>query len=101
MTKEQFDEIIYKIQDLDKKYNLAFESGVDLMSFMDGHSFVVEELFNSIFGLEKTAILYWYLYEYREGQMKIYDHKTSKVLYDFDKEGDLWKYMNDKGEPPF
>ena len=101
MTKEEFDKIIYKIQDLDKKYDLAFESGVDLMSFIDGHSFVVEKLFNSICGLEKTDILYWYLYEYREGNMKIYDQKTSEVLYDFDKEGDLWKYINNKGEPPF
>ena len=101
MTKEHFYKIIDNIRYCDDKCNRAFQAGVDLINFTGGYHSIIDGLLTSIFDKEKVGILYWYLYEYKEGEMKIYDQKTSEVLYDFDKEGDLWKYMNDKGESPF
>jgi glutamine cyclotransferase len=101
MKKEQFSNIIKELKNADQKCSGAFNIGIDTINFTDNYHSVIQELLRSIFGLEKTETLYWYLYEYQEGKMKIYDNKTSEVLYDFDKEGDLWKYMNDKGEPLF
>ncbi len=47
------------------------------------------------FSTEKIDVIDWYLYEYRKGKMIISDSKTKKVLYDLDKKGDLWKYLNE------
>ena len=47
------------------------------------------------FDTYKVDVINWYLYEHRKGKMIISDSKTKKVLYDLDKNGDLWKYLNE------
>ena len=96
MTEQKFLDIIEKLKSHFLKERQAYAVGIDVISFSDALNNVISDLLVDKFGQEKTNVLNWYLYEYRYGQMKLSDAKTGKVLYDLDKEGDLWKYMNEK-----
>ena len=38
--------------------------------------------------------IYWFLYEYNEDMMKIYDANTHEVIADIKTVNDLWEYLN-------
>ena len=40
-----------------------------------------------------TSTIDWYLYEYKKGEMKIFDSETEDILYDLDQEGELWRFV--------
>ena len=96
MTEQKFLEIVEKLKAHHLQERQAYAIGIDLINFSDPLNRVISDLLIDKFGPEKADVLNWYLYEYRYGKMIISDSKTKKVLYDMDKEGDLWKYMNEK-----
>ena len=96
MTKQKFLEIVEKLKAHYLQEGQAYAIGIDLINFSAPLNSVISDLLIDKFGPGKVDVLSWYLYEYRYGKMKITHSKTKEVLYDLDKEGDLWKYMNEK-----
>ena len=95
MKESTFNLVVAKLQEgyeLNRKTN---ELGISIIEITEGYAIAINALLMEAFSTEKVETLQWYLYEYRKGKMIISDSKTKKTLYDLDKKGDLWKYMND------
>ena len=95
MKEVTFNLVIDKLQ---KAHNLESDLsrlGLSVMELNEGYAIAINALLMEAFSTDKVETLQWYLYEYRKGKMIISDSKTKKTLYDLDKKGDLWKYMND------
>jgi len=95
MKESTFNLVVAKLQEgyeLNRKTN---ELGISIIEITQGYVIAINALLMEAFSTDKVETLQWYLYEYRKGKMIISDSKTKKVLYDLDKKGDLWKYMND------
>lgn len=93
MKRQDFEKIINKLQFTIIKCDVANSSGIDIVDFVNPFYSVISTFFESYFGEYVRTIIEWYLYEYKAGEMKILDSKTEEVLYDFDQEGDLWKFV--------
>lgn len=67
---------------------------IDLINYDDEinkpYMFIVERFFSEI----EWDCITWYVYEYRKGDMKIYDSKNGKVIADLETDEDLWNYLN-------
>ena len=95
MKESTFNLVVAKLQEgyeLNIKTN---ELGISIIEITEGYAIAINALLMEAFSTDKVETLQWYLYEYRKGKMIISDSKTKKTLYDLDKKGDLWKYMND------
>lgn len=95
MKESTFNLVVAKLQEgyeLNRKTN---ELGISIIEITEGYAIAINALLMEAFSTDKVETLQWYLYEYRKGKMIISDSKTKKTLYDLDKKGDLWKYMND------
>ncbi len=95
MKESTFNLVVAKLQEgyeLNRKTN---ELGISIIEITQGYAIAINALLMEAFSTDKVETLHWYLYEYRKGKMIIRDSKTKKTLYDLDKKGDLWKYMND------
>ncbi len=95
MKESTFNLVVAKLQEgyeLNRKTN---ELGISIIEITQGYDIAINALLMEAFSTDKVDTLQWYLYEYRKGKMIISDSKTKKTLYDLDKKGDLWKYMND------
>ncbi len=95
MKESTFNLVVAKLQEgyeLNRKTN---ELGISIIEITQGYAIAINALLMEAFSTDKVETLQWYLYEYRKGKMIISDSKTKKTLYDLDKKGDLWKYMND------
>lgn len=95
MKESTFNLVVAKLQEgyeLNRKTN---ELGISIIEITQGYAIAINALLMEAFSTDKVETLHWYLYEYRKGKMIISDSKTKKTLYDLDKKGDLWKYMND------
>ncbi len=95
MKESTFNLVVAKLQEGYEREGKISALGVSLMDITDGYAIVINALLMETFSTDKVDTLQWYLYEYRKGKMIISDSKTKKTLYDLDKKGDLWKYMND------
>lgn len=95
MKEETFNLVIDKLQ---KSYELESKLsglGLSIVELNEGYHIAIKALLMESFSTEKIDVIDWYLYEHRKGKMIISDSKTKKVLYDLDKKGDLWKYLNE------
>ena len=95
MKEVTFNLVIDKLQ---KAHNLESDLsrlGLSVMELNEGYRIAIKALLLESFDTYKVDVINWYLYEHRKGKMIISDSKTKKTLYDLDKKGDLWKYMND------
>ena len=95
MKEATFNLVIDKLQ---KAYELESKLsglGLSIVELNEGYHIAIKALLLELFSTDKIDVIDWYLYEFRKGKMIISDSKTKKVLYDLDKKGDLWKYLND------
>ena len=95
MKEVTFNLVIDKLQ---KAHNLESDLsrlGLSVMELNEGYRIAIKALLLESFDTYKVDVINWYLYEHRKGKMIISDSKTKKVLYDLDKNGDLWKYLNE------
>lgn len=94
MREETFNKVVSVLQ---SSYLIEGELngyGVNL-KHLDSYREAITALLSEFYSKDKLDTLYWFIYEYRKGKMKISDSKTKKVLFDLDKKGDLWKYMSE------
>ena len=67
---------------------------IDLIEFSDK---IIQpyNLLEKIFFTDiERDYIYWFLYEYNEDMMKIYDANTLEVIADIKTVNDLWEYLN-------
>jgi hypothetical protein len=63
MTKQQFEEVILKLQLTQLRSQELYKLGVDLMEIEEPYHKVIDILFNSCFNEEQMGWIDWYLYE--------------------------------------
>ena len=95
MKEATFNLVIAKLKESDEREGKLGALGFHTSEITEGYVIAIRALLMESFSTEKIDVINWYLYEYRKGKMIISDSKTKKVLYDLDKKGDLWKYLND------
>lgn len=93
MNKETFDKIINKLKSHHENCIQINLAGIDLINFNEDIYSVVSELLLFSFGEDAKEIIEWYLYEYREGKMQIMHPTKEEVMYDLDKDGELWRFV--------
>lgn len=97
ISKEQFIDYIDKIKEKDKLIHSIYQSSnrlIDLIEFSDK---IIQpyNLLEKIFFTDiERDYIYWFLYEYNEDMMKIYDANTHEVIADIKTVNDLWEYLN-------
>ena len=95
MKEATFNLVIDKLQKAHKLESELSGLGFSIVELNEGYRIAIKALLLELFSPDKIDVIDWYLYEFRKGKMIISDSKTKKVLYDLDKKGDLWKYLND------
>ena len=95
MKEATFNLVVAKLKESDEREGKLGALGFHTSEITEGYVIAIRALLMESFSTEKIDVINWYLYEYRKGKMIISDSKTKKVLYDLDKKGDLWKYLND------
>ena len=95
MKEATFNLVIDKLQKAHKLESELSGLGFSIVELNEGYRIAIKALLLELFSPDKIDVIDWYLYEFRKGKMFISDSKTKKVLYDLDKKGDLWKYLND------
>ena len=95
MKEAAFNLVVAKLREGHEREGKIAALGISTIDITEGYAIAINALLMEAFSTDKVDTLQWYLYEYREGKMIISDSKTKKTLYDLDKKGDLWKYMND------
>ena len=98
MNECSFNMMVEHLQDARNADEAVRKAGIDIYKITDNHHKVIDTTLRWIFGEGKVEVLYWYLYEYRKGKMKIYKKDTKEVLFNFDKKGELYRYMVDGEE---
>lgn len=63
MTKQQFEEVILKLQLTQLRSQELYKLGVDLMEIEEPYHKVIDILFSSCFNEEQMGWIDWYLYE--------------------------------------
>ena len=95
MKEATFNLVVAKLKESDEREGKLGALGFHTSEITEGYVIAIRALLMESFSTEKIDVINWYLYEYRKGKMIISDYKTKKVLYDLDKKGDLWKYLNE------
>ena len=95
MKEATFNLVVAKLKESDEREGKLGALGFHTSEITEGYVIAIRALLMESFSTEKIDVINWYLYEYRKGKMIISDSKTKKVLYDLDKRGDLWKYLNE------
>ena len=101
MTKQQFEEVILKLQLTQLRSRELYKLGVDLMEIEEPYHKVVDILFNSCFNGEQMGWIDWFLYE-REGMRgeilqahKTVDGEQVEICHTIDS---LWETVCEAGQ---
>ena len=104
MTQEKLNKIVKLLTSQKEKGRKLYALGVDDSLLTDELHEVIDILLECQFK-DKNETLSWYIYEDPDPPViyeRIHDdkenliaNKKDKVLYDFRKKGDLWRYLND------
>jgi hypothetical protein len=104
MTEKKLDEIIKLLASQKEKISKLYHLGIDAYEITDELYRVVDILLESQFK-DKHETLFWYIHEDPDPPLiysydpseegKPLTNKKRKILYDFRKKGDLWRYLND------
>ena len=110
MTEKKLDEIIKLLASQKEKISKLYHLGIDAYEITDELHKVIDILLKSQFK-DKYETLLWYIheepdppliysYDLSEEEKLLTNKKNpadskSKILYDFRKKGDLWRYLND------
>lgn len=97
ISKEQFMEYISKIQRNKKMCSDIYETSDELIDvyelvdrFVQPYKLLEKIVFNDI----EREFIDWFIYEYNQDMMKIYNTNTNEVIADIQTEEDLWEYLN-------
>lgn len=98
--KQIFIDIIKNLQNIDKRtFNLLKESKVDLTLYDESFYHIIEDLLLLKYGVNKTNIILWYLYDRLDLEGNItkitinnLDDDTSKE-YILKNEEELWEFL--------
>jgi hypothetical protein len=101
MTKQQFEEVILKLQLTQLRSQQLYKLGVDLMEIEEPYHNVIDILFSSCFNDEQMGWIDWFLYE-RVGingkilkATKKVGRKKVEICYDIDS---LWETVCEAGQ---
>jgi hypothetical protein len=68
MTYEKFSEILEKLETQEKRREVLYRNGLDLIDYSDPYEYVIGRLFIEIYGEEGWDWLSWFMYENDCGQ---------------------------------
>ena len=94
LTEEKLLKVIKLIKNQEDKSDKFYKIGLEISDINENLYIAIDTLLDSFFNKEKTETLYWFIYE-NPSLPYIYAIDSRKVLYDFRKKGDLWRYLND------
>ena len=95
ISKEDFFkymELLRRNRDyIDSVYNCTNRQ-LDLINLNDSMCEPYQIIVKAFFTPEELDIIGWYMWEYNEGHMKIYDN--DEIIADLKTDEDLWEYLN-------
>lgn len=98
ISKEDFFDYLDKLKDRSDMFRKVYEStgkSLDLINFEDYICEPLRIIEKAFFSKIEYDMISWFLYEYDEGKMKIYDKDTNEVLAEITDNEALWDYLND------
>lgn len=99
MKEETFNLVVSKLQEGHIREGKIAALGIPIVDITEGYHVAINALLMEVFSTDKIDTLCWNLFEHRKGKMIIRDGKTKKALYNLEKKGHLWAYMNDLPAP--
>lgn len=97
ISKEKFFEYLKGLKENSSMVSDVYKASkrnIDLINYEDEITRpyrIIEKLF---FTYEELDCISWYVYEYSEGNMKIWDAVTKEEIANLETDEDLWNYLN-------
>lgn len=99
ISKKDFFDYLDKSRKVDKMIETIYQcsdGNLDLINFNDFLTKPLRIIERNFFSYIEKDLISWYLWEYKEGDMKIYKAGTNKeeVIAEILTDEDLWEYLN-------
>jgi len=99
ISKEDFVKYIKESQEVSKLVHKVYEASgrtIDIINLEDELTKPFRIIEKNFFNEVELDYINWFLYEYKEGNMKIYKAETNKevVLAELNTIDDLWNWLN-------
>ena len=99
ISKEDFFDYLNKTRERDKVIETVYQCSdrnLDLINFQDWITKPLRVIERNFFSIAEKDLISWYLYEYKEENMKIYKAGPNKeeVIAEILTDDDLWEYLN-------
>lgn len=97
ISKEDFFDYLNKSREIDKMIGTIYQSSkgnLDLINFNDYLTKPLRIIERNFFSYIEKEMISWYLWEYKEGDMKIYKPNTNEIIAELKNDDDLWEYLN-------
>ena len=99
ISKEDFFKYLDEYRKIDKMIETIYQcsdGNLDLINFNDFLTKPLRIIERNFFSIAEKDLISWYLYEYKEENMKIYKAGTNKeeVIAEILTDDDLWEYLN-------
>lgn len=99
ISKKDFFDYLDKSRKVDKMIETIYQcsdGNLDLINFNDFLTKPLRIIERNFFSYIEKDLISWYLWEYKEGDMKIYKAGTNKeeVIAEILTDDDLWEYLN-------
>lgn len=92
MTYERFLKITLRLQKENLVLDKIYDSGIDLVNFVDPYHEVISELIKEVYGDEGYDWWSWYCYEndYGQGDLTAHDKDGNPICYSLES---LWEHL--------
>ena len=97
ISKEDFFDYLDESRKVDKMIDAIYQCSdrnLDLINFNDILTKPFRIIERNFFSNVELDIISWYLWEYKEGDMKIYRSDDREVIAELKTDEDLWEYLN-------
>lgn len=92
MKYDRFLKITLQLQKESEVLDKLYESGIDLINFVNPYHIVITELIREVYGDEGYDWWSWFCYEnnYGQGELTAYDENGDLICYSFKS---LWEHL--------
>lgn len=97
ISKEEFFKYLDEYRKIDKMIETIYQcsnGNLDLINFNDFLTKPLRIIERNFFSYIEKDLISWYLWEYKEGGMKIYRSDNREVIAELKTDEDLWEYLN-------
>ena len=97
ISKKDFFDYLDKSRKVDKMIETIYQcsdGNFDLINFNDFLTKPLRIIERNFFSYIEKDLISWYLWEYKEGDMKIYRSDDREVIAELKTDEDLWEYLN-------